>query len=251
MKALPRSLLVMTLVPAAAMAQEEPPYSISANAAIATEYIFRGISQTDESAAIQGGFDGSYSLQAVDLYAGVWASNVDFNDDDEAQEAQTEFDFYGGFTGKLPLGEGMTWNAGVIYFMYPGADTERDYDFIEGYLGLGYAFSQVALTPEVGIKVSYTPDYFLESGDGIYVDGTGTLSLPYDLGLGFHYGYQSIEDEDVFGAPSYSDWSVSLSKEVLSLDLSIAYVDTDLSKDECGGTSLCDARAVFTVSKSF
>ncbi|MFZ0257504.1 MAG: TorF family putative porin [Gammaproteobacteria bacterium] len=249
MKALPRSLLVMTLLPAAAMAQEKPPYSISANTAITTDYTFRGISQTDESWAIQGGFDGSYSLNAVDLYAGVWASNVDFNDGDEAQ---TEFDIYGGFTGTLPVIEDMTWNAGVIYFAYPGADTERDYDFIEGYVGLDYAFSQVALTPEVGIKVSYTPDYFLESGDGIYVDGTGSLSLPYDLGLGFHYGYQSIDDEAAFGAPSYSDWSVALSKAVLGLDLSIAYVDTDLSKEECfGGTSLCDARAVFSVSKSF
>lgn len=249
MRSLPTSLLTMALVPVAAMAQEEPPYSISANAAITTDYTFRGISQTDENPAIQGGFDGSYSLNVVDLYAGVWASNVDFNDGDEAS---TEFDFYGGFTGKMPFAEDLTWNLGVIYFMYPGADSDLNYDFIEGYVGLGYAFSQMALTPEIGVKVSYTDDYFAGSGEGIYVDGVGSLSLPYDFGLGFHYGYQSIDEEDAFGTPSYSDWSLSLSKEVLGLDLSIAYVDTDIEKDECfAGTSLCEARAVFTVSKSF
>lgn len=250
MKALPRSLLVMTLIPtAAAMAQEEPPYSISANVAITSDYTFRGISQTDENWAIQGGFDGSYALGAADFYAGVWASNVDFNDGDEGQ---TEFDIYGGFTGTFPIGEGLDWNLGVIYFKYPGADDDLDYDFLEGYVGLGYTFSTVALTPEFGVKVSYADDYFAGSGTGIYVDGTGSLSLPYDFGLGFHYGYQSIDDEGAFGAPSYSDWSVSLSKEVLGLDLSIAYVDTDIEEEECfGGTSLCDARAVFSVSKSF
>jgi uncharacterized protein (TIGR02001 family) len=250
MKALPRSLLVMMmLVPAAALAQEEPPYSISANTAITTDYTFRGISQTDESAAIQGGFDGSYSLNAVDLYAGVWASNVDFDDGDEAQ---TEFDLYGGFTGTLPLGEGLTWDAGVLYYLYPGADSDLEYDFIEGYAGLGYTFNKAALTPEIGVKVYYTNDYFAASGEGVYVDGTGSLSLPYDVGLGLHYGYQSIDDDSAFGAPSYSDWSVSLSKEVLGLEMAIAYVDTDLSKDECfGGTTLCEARPVFTVSKSF
>ena len=255
MKALPRSLLVMTLAPAAAMAQEEPPpYSISANVAITTDYTFRGISQTDESAAIQGGFDGSYSLNAVNLYAGVWASNVDFNEEreDQLNGGQTEFDLYGGFTGTLPVGEGVTWDAGVLYYLYPGASSKLNYEFIEGYAGLGYTFSKAALSPEVGIKLWYTDDYFAGSGEGIYVDGTGSLSLPYDLGLGLHYGYQSIEDEARFGTPSYSDWSLSLSKEVLGLEMAIAYVDTDISKDECfGGTALCDARAVFTVSKSF
>ncbi len=249
MKALPKSLLVMMLVPAAAIAEEEPPYSIGANVAITTDYTFRGISQTDGSAAIQGGFDGSYSLTEVDLYASVWASNVDFNDGDEAQ---TEFDFYGGFTGTLPVGEGLSWDAGVIYYAYPGASSDLNYNFIEGYAGLDYTFSKAALTPEVGVKVSYAGDYFAGSGQGIYVDGTGSLSLPYDLGLGLHYGYQSIDDNAAFGAPSYSDWSVSVSREVLGLELALAYVDTDLSKDECfAGTSLCDARAVFTVSKSF
>lgn len=249
MRGVSRSLLMVTLIPAMVMAQEEPPYSLSANVAITTDYIFRGISQTDESAAIQGGFDGSYSLTPVDLYAGVWASNVDFNDGDEAQ---TEFDLYGGFTGTLPLGQGVTWDAGILYYLYPGASSELNYEFIEGYAGLGYTFSEAALAPEVGVKVYYTGDYFAGSGEGIYVNGSGNLSLPYDLGLGLHVGYQSIDDREAFGAPSYWDWSVTVSKEVLGVNLALGYVDTSLNKDECfGGSSLCEARAVFTASKKF
>ncbi|MGF1614199.1 MAG: TorF family putative porin [Gammaproteobacteria bacterium] len=249
MSALSRSLLVMTLMPGAAVAQQEAPFSISANVAITTDYTFRGISQTNGEPAIQGGFDGSYSLNTVDLYAGVWASNVNFGDGDEAQ---AEFDFYGGFTGTFPVGEGVTWDAGVIYFAYPGASSSLNYDFIEGYIGLGYTFSKAALQPEFGVKVSYTDDYFAGSGEGIYVDSKGNLSLPYGLGLGLHLGYQSIEDNDAFGTPSYWEWSIAVSKEVLGLDLSLGYVDTNLSKDECfGGTSLCEATAIFTASKSF
>lgn len=252
-------LLVTPMLPVTTFAQESSPYSVSANVAIATEYIFRGISQTNENPAIQGGFDGAYALGGnVDLYAGVWASNVDFAEnvgstpDEAVDEASTEMDFYGGFTGAVPTVEGLTWDAGVIYYLYPGAADSLDYDFIEGYGGLGYTFTDGAFQPEFGVKVSYSPDYFAASGDAIYAEGSVGLSLPYNLGLGLHIGYQDIDDNDAFGTPDYFDWSIGVSKEIIGLDLSLAYVDTDLDEEECfGGSELCEARVLFTAAKTF
>lgn len=72
------------------------------------------------------------------------------------------------------------------------------------------------------------------------------------LALGLHAGYQTIDDNDAFGTPDYADWSISLTTSMIGLDWSVAYVDTDLSYDECfGGDNLCGATAVGTISKSF
>jgi uncharacterized protein (TIGR02001 family) len=244
-----RVLLALVFLPFASPAQQGWPLSVSANVAIATDYVFRGVSETGEDPAIQGGFDASYTLAPVDLFAGVWASNVDFDDGDEAQ---TEFDLYGGFSGDLPIGSGLTWNAGVVYYVYPGAASSLNYDFLEGFIGVKYSFFRSALAPEVATTVYYSPDYSAATGEAIYAEGSADFSLPYDTKFGLYIGYQSIEDNEFFGLPDYLNWRVTLSKEILSLNFSISYVDTDVSSDECfGGTSLCDPRPLFSVSKEF
>ena len=65
-----------------AQAQEQDNgLDVSANVGFVSQYSFRGIAQSDESVAIQGGFDASHD---IGLYAGVWGSNIDFNTDDNA-----------------------------------------------------------------------------------------------------------------------------------------------------------------------
>lgn len=64
---------------------------LSANAALTTDYVFRGFSQTAENAAIQGGFDATHGI----FYAGVWASNLDFGGNGAGQDvANIEIDWY-------------------------------------------------------------------------------------------------------------------------------------------------------------
>ena len=69
------ALLIASLGICLARAEGESPHSFSANVAMTTNYLFRGVSQTGNGPAIQGGFD--YVYTPLDLYAGVWGSNVD------------------------------------------------------------------------------------------------------------------------------------------------------------------------------
>jgi len=214
--------VMLIAVPGIASAE----HSFSANVALTTDYVWRGISQTDEDPAIQGGFDWEHSSG---FSAGVWASNVDFDSD-----ANTEVDLYAGFSKEF---NGVSLSVGFIHYDYP---SESDLDFNEVNFGIGYG--------PVSAMVSYTDEFGEGAEEAIYYELGADFDLPFGgLALGLHAGYYDIDSSD---GESYTDWKIALSKEVYGFGLELAYTDTDLSKTECGGDT-CDGRAIFTVSKSF
>ncbi len=211
-------------------------FEFSGNAGFVSEYSFRGIAQSDEHPALQGGFDVSHSSG---LYAGVWGSNIDFNDGDQAA---LEVDGYLGYSNDY---EGLNYDIGAIYYAYPGADSSLDYDFVEFALALGYDFDVAAAS----VSVNYSPEYFGNSGHAEYYAAGVDVPLPADLSLSAHIGWQEIEHNTVFGVPDYMDWSVGLGYSFKGFDLSLSYIDTDLSKSECADG--CDSKIIFGISRSF
>lgn len=212
-------------------------FDISANVGFVSEYSFRGIAQSDEQMALQGGFDVSHKSG---LYVGVWGSNVDFNDGDEAS---VEVDAYGGYAGEIG---GVGYDVGLIYYAYPGADSSLDYDFVEAALELSYDFEVFSVTG----SVNYSPEYFAGSGDAQYYALGVDVPLPHDFSLSGHVGRQEIDENDEFGTDDYTDWSIGLGYNFEGFDLSVQYIDTDLSEpDECADG--CEDRVIMSVSKSF
>ena len=133
---------------APAFAQE---VAISGNVALTTDYAFRGISQTDQSPAIQGGLD----LTSGSFYAGAWASNINFG----TGGANLELDVYGGY--KFTAGP-VNFDVGIIGYLYPGAaDDGAELDYWEGYVKPSIAVSdQVTL----GGAIYYSPEFTAEIG---------------------------------------------------------------------------------------
>ena len=154
--------------------------SFSANVGIFSEYSFRGIDQSGEEAAIQGGFDWAHNSG---FYLGTWGSNVDFNDD----ESVSEFDFYGGFSKELS--NGVSIDLSLIGYTYPGAYDSSNYDFMEYAIGLGKSMGPVALS----FAINYSDEFFGESGDATYVQGGLDYELPQGVTLSAHVGHQSID----------------------------------------------------------
>src|SRR5215204_4742658 len=90
----------------AAQAQEgSDAFSLAFNIGAATEYVFRGFSQTDEDPQVFGGIDATIGTIG---YAGVWVSNVDFLD-----STDLEIDLYAGIKPKVGA---VTFDLGVIYY---------------------------------------------------------------------------------------------------------------------------------------
>lgn len=212
------------------------PGEFTGNVGFVTEYSFRGLQQSDEHPAVQGGFDYSHDSG---FYAGIWGSNVDFNDGDEAS---LETDIYAGFSGETG---GLTWDIGGIYYAYPGADTPRDYDFYEIAASIGHDFGFASASA----AVNYSPDFFNESGAAWYTAGYVDVPLPYDITLSGSLGYQTIDNNAAFGVEDYADWSIGLGYNLEGFDLALKYVETDLDEtSECADG--CDARVIFSVSRA-
>lgn len=222
--------------------------SFSANIGFITDYSFRGLSQTNEAAAIQGGIDWEHDLWIdsgiLGFYMGIWGSNVNFIGTSES----AEIDYYAGFSGEHM---NFFYDVGVIYYLYPGSSDNLNFDFFETQGSLGYDFGYAQMTG----AINYSPDFFGDSGSATYIQGDIAVPLPYGFTAGALVGYQNIDENDTFGLPDYLTWgaSVDLSLDTLhsrlgGLSLGVSYTDTNISDFQCGGGQICDARFMLGLS---
>jgi len=172
--------------------------SLSMNLTATSNYIWRGVSQTNDEAALQGGVD--YTINK-NFYTGAWTSNVK-----SGGTGDYELDIYAGYTNKF--GE-FDFDAGIITYQYPGNAGIRD--FTEIYAGTAYK----NYSAKISIDVSET---------NIYLEGAADFELPQKFLLTAHLGIYSF---DQAGQTDYNDYSVTVSKGEISFMVS----DTDLSGD--------------------
>ena len=240
------ALFILLLTPALAVSQEqESKHEFGATIAFTTNYMFRGITQSDNLPAGQGEIN--YSYTPFGFYALVWASTVDFDDGD----TNVEVDYVVGFAGELV--SNLEWDVGFVYYSYPDSSIEPDYDYLEIYGGLTYTFEKLPLSPSLGGKFSYSPDYFGEDGDATYAEGNVSFSLPLGITLAGHIGYLDVDGADTTGPAGFdfTDYSVGLSKEFFGFDADLTYTTTGDQADACGNTNWCDDHVVFSLSRSF
>lgn len=228
-------------LPMLALAADAPasPHTLTGNLTLTTDYRFRGISQTFEKPAIQGGIDYSHSSG---FYLGNWNSNV--NEGAGFPESNLEMDFYGGY--KTSFGD-FGLDVGAIYYYYPGSDANAargttlinpkngqthngSVDNKEIYIGGSWKFVSLKYYHSVG-------DYFSapDTKGSSYVD----LSASYDLGNGWgingHVGSLRVKNyhagTDVSDA-DYTDYKLGVTKDLNGWLVGLAYIGTD-SKGSC------------------
>ena len=215
-------------------------FEISGNVALTSDYRFRGISQSDESGAIQGGFDAEFG---PGFYIGTWGSSVDF-DSNEGYDGSLELDYYAGWSSAIGDTD-FGIDVGYIYYDYPG-DNGDEGDYQEFYVSGSWK--------DFSLSVNYSDDYYAETDEFWYFAADYSTRLFVDeLSLGLHVGYNSLEKGGGFlssNEDNYTDYSVSLTYAWAGVDLSVAFVGTDLDDNDVFGTDWADDTAVFTISKS-
>jgi uncharacterized protein (TIGR02001 family) len=240
---------------------EEPaprPCSLSANVALATEYVFRGFSQTAEGAAVQGGFD----LTCGRYYAGVWASNLDWGTVPVAGPdpvwANIEIDYYAGIKPKTGP---ISWDLGVIYYTYPNSFENGGFsnNFVELKVG---ASGEIWKDGTLGVTVFYSPDYQYETGSVWTVETAFSQALPkfgmfsptFSALVGYQTGGSSYSARVLGGTDdNYTYWNAGLTlgfHEKWSIDL--RYWDTNVDNGFCSGSTFqCDERFVATLKFTY
>lgn len=180
---------------------------LSANVGVASNYLFRGVTQTDDGASIQGGLDW---VHASGFYAGTWLSNVDFGEDSPS----AEFDAYAGYT--FLLGQ-FDLDVNTIYYWYPDADDDFDYWEIGG--SGSWEWLTAGLQYTVWGEVNDGP---FSDGD-IYYYANAAFEPIETWGLGVAIGQYDFDDGD-----DYTHWGVSLSKDTDQFGtFSLNYEQTD------------------------
>ena len=226
--------LVLAALPLASFAQDpeaaveeeaESPFAFTV--AATSDYTFRGVSQTDEKPALQASF--TYT-SPVGLYAGVWASDVDFGDDTDV-----EIDTYIGYN--TDLGDEFV-NLDVLLnrYNYVGGDDSSDLAYNE-------LITELTLGGHVSMTVAYTNDVYNAGEDGWYYAAGGTAELPWDLSLSAGIGHGTFSGV----VRDYTDYSVTLAKTWDDFTVGLGYVGTNNDGDINFG-KLADDRAVLTVT---
>lgn len=235
----------VTLAVLALIASNTVYAEVSSSLTLVSDYVFRGVTNTVGDPALQGSFDYSHDSG---VYASLWASSVKFRENadvpavDTVDEASLEIDYYLGMSGDFS--DNLSWDAGLNYITYPGAEDDLKYDYWEPYAIVGYAMEEASLAPEFALEIYHSPHYFEDSGQADYVGASVSLSLPMEVAMSISAGKQTFKD---YPDDDYSDWRVAVSKELSGLEFEIAYTDTDLSEAGCGGDG-CDGRFVFSMT---
>lgn len=235
-----------------------PPseHTLTANVGIFSQYIYRGLTQTNEKPALQGGFDYAHSSG---LYAGVWGSNISwFSDLNAGNSASLELDTYAGFKNAFGGGD-FSYDVGFLRYNYPGSypalgagvvkpNTNELYGAV-GYKWFTAKYSQ-AISDIFGVA---------DSKGTSYLDLSANFEVAEKLTLGLHAGKQTYKGT---AAPalgsndslySYTDYKISLTKEWAGANWGIAFTDTN-AKDAgytILGKNVGRSQTVVSVSKTF
>lgn len=201
------SLILAALsVPAVAMADTAPASPFSGNVSLTTDYLYRGITQTDHHGAIQGGFD---YVNPNGVYVGTWGSNISWLTDvgtnkSYGKGASLELDTYAGYRNSFATD--YSYDVGFLRYNYggelptPGTNSANTNE-IYGLIGWKW------LTAKYSYSLTNLFGFTDSSGSG-YFDLSGSYTLADNVTLGAHYGKQSVKNNS---AAEYSDYNVKAS----------------------------------------
>ncbi|MBS0369143.1 MAG: hypothetical protein JSS57_08085 [Proteobacteria bacterium] len=220
-----------------------PEHTFTSNVTLASEYIYRGIGQTNRKPAIQGGFDYAHSSG---LYVGTWASNVSWLTDGSPTVSNSiEMDFYGGF--KNTVGD-FGYDVGLLQYFYPGSGYGNNPNTIEGYIAGSWTFLTLKYSHSFSDLFGWT-----DSKNSGYLDLTATYELAPGLNLIGHVGRQKIHGDN--SGASYTDYKLGVTKDIAAgVVVGLNYINTNASQafyTNAFGKDLGKDRVQLTITRTF
>jgi uncharacterized protein (TIGR02001 family) len=243
------------------------PWDFTVGGGLTTNYLFRGISQSNNAASVNANAELRYTFSNTwAAYVGAAGSSIKLTD--QVPSPTMELDLMGGVRATFGA---FSADLGGIAYVYPAATTPNavfptNPTFYEGYAKLGYTITE---TISVGGNAYYSPSFLDTGANATYVSATAKWTLPMDFALSGEFGRQYFGTTDAqhknvagvgnFNLPDYNYWNAGLSYGYKFATLDLRYHGTDLSKEKCAditGTTngsgtqskYCGAAVVGTIS---
>jgi uncharacterized protein (TIGR02001 family) len=203
-------------------AMPAPAPALTANAALTTNYVFRGISQSAKRPAVSAGLD--YAVPDTGFAVGTWVSSIDFGDD-----TPIEWDLYGNYNFNLGP---VAASVGVYAYIYEWAGNFGPYTWVEGDITLSHDFGFLAWSAKafygpsvpngyLTIRDAYNPDgeYYLTTGVSIPLAPWAAISG--NLGYQGYTGKPAGQRDD-----GYVEWDLGATLTYDKYSLDLRYIDT-------------------------
>jgi uncharacterized protein (TIGR02001 family) len=232
-------------------AKPAEPFTLTGNFGIYSQYIFRGLTQTDRKPAFQGGFDVAHTSG---FYAGTWGSNISWLHDAGvvAHGGSAEWDFYGGY--KYAINDDFALDGGVLYYYYPGSYVAgaTNPDTVELYVAGSWKWISLKYSHSVSNTFG-VPD----SHNSRYLDLSANYPVTGQVSINAHVGRQEFAGTtngfDNGNTLDYTDWKLGVTWAVNGWNLGAYYTDTN-AKDAgytLAGRNIGRATGTVFVQKTF
>lgn len=173
----------LLLAPARAEEEDKPKADLYVD--ILSQYIFRGVAFSKDSAVIQPSMTASYKGFAVNIWGNLDTDEAEGFGENVGSANWNETDFTASYTHEIY--GALSGTAGVVYYSLVG------FDSFEVFGGLTYAFPWLNVGFTAYREVGHFPGWWLQ------LDITKNIALPWcgmSVDLGASFGYQTLEDED-------------------------------------------------------
>jgi uncharacterized protein (TIGR02001 family) len=233
---------------APAPAAPAPDYTLTGNFGIYSQYIFRGLTQTDTKPAFQGGFDWTHKSG---VYLGTWGSNISWLHDAGVcnHGCSLEWDIYGGW--RYAFNDDWGMDVGVLYYYYPGSYVSgvTNPDTTEVYIAGSWKW--------VSLKYSYSVDHtFGVADNGWYLDLSANYPLNDNWTINAHVGRQEYQGSTNGASNSilnYNDWKLGVTYAINGWNIGAYYTDTNANSSvyTLAGRDISRATGTVFVQKTF
>jgi uncharacterized protein (TIGR02001 family) len=202
---------------------------------LTSDYVRRGVSQSDGDAALQLGVDFSFE---AGFYVGAWGSTVDISNG-PTRHRDRELDLYAGYVFDVT----NLWrvSANLVSYLYPGQTGDVDYDYVEFSLAANY-------DDHFWLEYSYSPDLYHTNLSSENLEFYAEFSLWRNWSIGGGVGYYDVSE---LSGQGYGYWQLGVTGNFRYADIDLRYHDTNRSVYLVSTDELSQARVAATVTIPF
>jgi uncharacterized protein (TIGR02001 family) len=228
-KRLLATALVFFVLPVASAAE------FTGYAVLTSDYVWRGVTQSDGDPALQLGGDVFFSSG---WFLGAWASTVDI-DNGPTRHRDRELNLYTGYAYDVS----SLWrvSARVVSYQYPRQTGNVDYNYVEYSLATNY-------DDRVWLEYSYSPDLYNTNLDSHNVEAYAEWPLKGNWSIGAGAGYYDLSE---LSGNGYGYWQLGVTGSFQYADIDFRFHDTNRSAAYVSTDERSAQRVAVTVKVSF